>query len=117
MKKLPERIRAWPWNRKDFAGQWHVHGQGETIGYVREDIVDAQDAAWAERVAALEAAVAAARAEGWAMAIEAVKVEVKEWLDLPAVPPKNPRAEIYDDACTNIMRFVCDLKPPTEASK
>ena len=64
---------------------------------------------------ASDAAIAAARAEGWAAAIEAVKVEIKEWLALPAVPPKNPRAEVYDEACHNILRFVCDLKPAAEA--
>lgn len=41
-----------------------THDSSGQVEYIRADLVDAQDAAWCERVAALEAAVAVARAEG-----------------------------------------------------
>ena len=30
----PKRIKAWCWNGKDYAGQWHVDGQGITNPYI-----------------------------------------------------------------------------------
>jgi hypothetical protein len=64
MTDAPERIWAWKWTGERASGQWFTHKTADASEYIRADLVDAQDAAWAERVAALEAAVAAARAEG-----------------------------------------------------
>ncbi len=38
MSGLPETIKAWTWNDKTYAGQWHVRGQGETTEYRRADL-------------------------------------------------------------------------------
>lgn len=97
----PERIWMPPlWEVGDGTiptdGQW----EDDDIFYIRSDLHDA--------------AIAKARAEGWEQAIQAVKVEVQEWLDIPHAPRRNPTAEVYDDACRNIMRFVCNLQPPSE---
>lgn len=82
MTDAPEKVFAWP--SADGRG-WYAGGCSyeptmtfEDIEYIRADLVDAQDAAWAERVAALEAAVAAARAEGMR---EAAKLadDYQEW--------------------------------------
>jgi hypothetical protein len=32
--RMPERIKAWPWNGNGYAGLWHVYGRGETAEYV-----------------------------------------------------------------------------------
>lgn len=64
MTDAPERIWAWKWTGERASGQWFTHKTADASEYIRADLVDAQDAAWAERVALLEAAVAAARAEG-----------------------------------------------------
>jgi hypothetical protein len=50
----------------------------EYVEYIRADLVDAQDAAWSERVAALEATVAAARAEGAWNVAKALRTWVSE---------------------------------------
>lgn len=60
MTEAPERLNI----SKSLGGQWVAFNDGCGEDYIRADLVDAQDAAWSERVAALEAAVAAARAEG-----------------------------------------------------
>jgi hypothetical protein len=61
MTDAPERIWAWKWTGERASGQWFTHKTADASEYIRADLVDARDAAWSERVAALEAAVAAAR--------------------------------------------------------
>ncbi len=73
MTDAPERIWSVHWGTVGAVmhGAWAdtVRHFGGGVEYIRADLVDAQDAAWAERVAALEAAVAAARAEGMREAV------------------------------------------------
>jgi hypothetical protein len=86
MNDAPDRIyAAAPYLDDDFTPDWG-HGAGEWdvspnwaadhVTYIRADLVDAQDAAWAERVALLQAAVAAARAEGMREAAAIARAQV-----------------------------------------
>lgn len=98
MTDAPERIWADFVKWVKISGVYEQNGTwfgaaGRGTEYIRADLVDAQDAAWAERVAALEAAVAAARAEGMREALELNTAHSKLWralgdiLECPGISP------------------------------
>lgn len=48
----------------------------------------------------------------WCAGRDAAAQEVQEWRDLPSVPPGNERAEVYNEACDDMLRYIRALTPP-----
>ena len=74
----------------------------------------------AKRVAALTAAPTFTSADlerAWRMGRDAVLADVQELRDVPSVPPGNERAEVYNEACENILRFTAALTPPADLAQ
>lgn len=73
----------------------------------------------AERDAARDAPTftAADLERAWEMGRDAVLADVQELRDLPSIPPGNERAEVYNEACDNILRFTARLTPPADLAQ
>ena len=79
-------------------------------------------AAWDARnaIAALSAAPTFTTADlerAWGMGRDAALADVQELRDVPSDPPGNERAEVYNEACDNILRFAVALTPPTDLAQ
>ena len=55
--------------------------------------------------------------KAWEMGRDAVLADVQELRDVPSIPPGNERAEVYNEACDNILRFSVALTPPADLAQ